>query len=48
MGCLGFEPGAAGWKAQTDPRSYGGTPSTYLCLNLFSSKATLNYMTLLS
>ena len=26
MVCLGFEPGAAGWKAQTDPLSYGGTP----------------------
>ena len=25
MVCLGFEPGAAGWKAQTDPLSYGGT-----------------------
>ena len=26
MVCLGFEPGAAGWKAQTKPRSYGGHP----------------------
>ena len=26
MVCLGFEPGAAGWKAQMDPLSYGGTP----------------------
>ena len=26
MVCLGFEPGAAGWQAQTDPLSYGGTP----------------------
>ena len=25
--CLGFEPGAAGWWAQTKPRSYGGHPS---------------------
>ena len=24
MECLGFEPGAAGWKAQMKPRSYGG------------------------
>ena len=24
MDCLGFEPGAAGWWAQTIPRSYGG------------------------
>ena len=23
---LGFEPGAAGWKAQTNPLSYGGIP----------------------
>ena len=28
MVCLGFEPGAAEWKAQTDPLSYGGTPKT--------------------
>ena len=26
--CLGFEPGAAGWKARTNPLSYGGTPSS--------------------
>ena len=26
MVCLGFEPGAAGWQAQTKPRSYGGNP----------------------
>ena len=26
MVCLGFVPGAAGWKAQTNPLSYGGTP----------------------
>ena len=25
MVCLGFEPGAAGWKAQINPLSYGGT-----------------------
>ena len=24
--CLGLELGAAGWKAQTNPLSYGGTP----------------------
>ena len=23
---LGLEPGAAGWQAQTNPLSYGGTP----------------------
>ena len=27
MVCLGLEPGAAGWKTQTNPLSYGGTPS---------------------
>ena len=26
MVCLGVEPGAAGWKVQTNPLSYGGTP----------------------
>ena len=24
MVCLGFEPGATGWQAQTKPQSYGG------------------------
>ena len=24
--CLGLEPGAAAWKEQTNPLSYGGTP----------------------
>ena len=27
MVCLGLEPGAAGWKTQTNPLSYGGTPT---------------------
>ena len=34
MVCLGLEPEAAGWKAQTNPLSYGGTPpfnSLYIC-----------------
>ena len=26
MVCLGLEPGAAEWKVQTNPLSYGGTP----------------------
>ena len=26
MVCLGFEPGMAGWKARTNPLSYGGAP----------------------
>ena len=29
MVCLGIEPGAAGWKAQTNPLSYGGTPNRF-------------------
>ena len=28
MVCLGLEPGAEGWKAQTNPLSYGGTPNS--------------------
>ena len=37
MMCLGLEPGAAGWKAQTNPLSYGGTPKANLnVLVLFS------------
>ena len=27
MACLGVEPREAGWKAQMNPLSYGGTPS---------------------
>ena len=27
MVCLGFEPAAAGWLAQTKARSYGGHPN---------------------
>ena len=30
MVCLGFEPGAVGWKAQTNPLSYSGTPGANL------------------
>ena len=26
MVCLGLKPGAAGWKVQTNPLSYSGTP----------------------
>ena len=28
MSCLGLEPGAARWKAQTTTLSYGGTPTS--------------------
>ena len=31
MVCLGFEPRAAGWKARTNPLSFGGTPNLYTC-----------------
>ena len=33
---LGLEPGAAGWKTQTNPLSYGGTP-----FNSFYSNMTV-------
>ena len=29
MVCLGLKPGAAGWKAQTNPLSYSGTPKPW-------------------
>ena len=32
MVCLGFEPGATGWKAQMKPQSYGGHPLAGSCL----------------
>ena len=32
MVCLGFEPGVAGWKVQTNPLNYGGTPTFGRCL----------------
>ena len=32
MICLGFEPGAEEWKAQTEPLSYGGTPQYWTLL----------------
>ena len=34
MVCLGFELRAAGWKAQTNPLSYGGTPKSILLSDL--------------
>ena len=33
---LGFEPGAAGWKAQTKPRSYGVSYNRQLASITFS------------
>ena len=43
MVCLGLEPGAAGWKAQTNPLSYGGTPFcvTFCRLNLYLLRSIL-------
>ena len=32
MACLGVKPGAARWKAQTSPLSYGGTQKDLLFL----------------
>ena len=41
MACLGVEPGAAWWKAQTNPLSYGGTPKVGDCyLFIFSLNGT--------
>ena len=39
MVCLGFEPGAAGWKAQMNPLSYGGTP--FICSLFVQESATI-------
>ena len=36
--CLGLEPGAAGWKAQTNPQSYGGTQLNSSLYSLFLMK----------
>ena len=36
--CLGIEPGAAGWKVQTNPLSYGRTPQkTYFLVGRIQS-----------
>ena len=34
MVCLGLEPGVAGWKAQTNPLSYSGTPFSSLSYSM--------------
>ena len=36
MVCLGLKPRAAGWKAQMNPLSYGGTPRISCLLTSFS------------
>ena len=47
MVCLGFEPRAAGWKAQTNPLSYGGTPFTYSFLKWANPRIFFIYFHLL-
>ena len=42
MVCLGLEPGVAGWKVQTNPLSYGGTPYAEI---LIDSMVTLSLLT---
>ena len=42
MVCLGLDPGVAGWKAQTNPLSYSGTPILRLLLPLVPSLTELN------
>ena len=37
MVCLGVHPGAAGWKAQTNPLSYGGTPKCSTVMSIILS-----------
>ena len=34
MVCLGVKPGAARWKVQTNPPSYGGTPNPIHCVKV--------------
>ena len=46
MACFGVEPGAAGWKGQTNPLSYGGTPMSkdiYFEKDLFVSQENFVY-----
>ena len=44
MDCSGFEPGAAGWKAQTDPLSYGGSPTqvSYLSVSFLIEQLSIH------
>ena len=37
MARLGVKPGAAEWKVQTNPLSYGSTPNLFLNLNILIS-----------
>ena len=44
MVCLWLEPGAAGWKVQTNPLGYAGTPSYLLMLSFKQSQQVYNLM----
>ena len=45
MVCLGLEPGAAGWNAQTNPLSYGGTQKLLsITVRLVSSLTGLDWV----
>ena len=38
MVCLGFEPGATGWKGQMNPLSYGGTRGGEIVYSSFTQR----------
>ena len=38
MACLGVKPRAAGWKAKTNPLSYGGTPINSFLMTSLTAK----------
>ena len=44
MVCLGFEPGAIEWQAQTRPRSYGGRPTNPNSLSLMQKPTYFSYI----
>ena len=35
---MGLEPGVGGWKVQTNPLSYGGTPQLFIVLCFLHSR----------
>ena len=43
MLCLELEPGAAGWKALTNPLSYGGIPRFPLVIRLVNVGSALKF-----
>ena len=47
MVCLGLKPGAAGWKAQTNPLSYGGT-LLYILVMASAAELQVNHCLLAS